>query len=459
MSGKARKKRTTHDKDYDEICVLPHEISTINRKIIYLDNNATTQIHPVVMSIMNRWLKCIANPSAPNEASKFAGKALECAKRIIAKHCGISTDTHKIIFTSGGSESNSFIIRSACSAFETKCHCKPHVIVSAIEHKSILACVDSLVSGGKIEASYILPNIYGCIQPSLVEKAIRPNTCIVSVMHANNEIGSVSDIRKIAEICHAHNIPFHTDTVQSFGKYKIDFPSYGIDAISVSFHKLYGPLGVGLLIISNSFVDGYGLQSIVSGSQQYGLRGGTEFVPGIMGAIASLQIVHTDRKKKNERLLRLRNFAIAGIAKKLPIGDYANYAVSTSASSSSSASASASGHRKFEVIILGPPLEMTDKYIPNTLLIAFAKNTGKEFCNADLREDLEKQGIVVGIGSACLTTSLKASHVLEAISAPPVIQRSVIRISMSDDTTKEDINHFVNAYIKAIKKQIKDIIT
>lgn len=432
-------------------CDIADRIVKINKSLIYLDNNATTPTTATVAHVINKWTKCCVNPSSNSNAGKMATETLRCAREIIAIHCGVTCDTHRVIFTGSGSESNCFIIRSACLAYAKKCGTKPHIVVSSIEHHSVLACVEILVDADTAEATFVKPNIYGFVPPSSVRDAIKDNTCIVSVMHINNEIGVINDIAKIAEYCHEKNVPFHTDAVQSFGKYRFDFAKYPADAVSASAHKFFGPKGVGFLILNMNFVNGYDLKALIAGSQQFGLRGGTEDIPNIIGAVAALQDSHKNRAQKNTQLLDLRNRIITGLSRKFRFGEYKKYA------EMSVKEEMPTDLNPYELVLLGVPLEMVQRYTPNTLLLSVAKNKGAPFCNIKLRSDLEYRGVIVGIGSACLTKSSKASHVLESICAPPVIKRGTIRISMSDLTTEKEIDEFIEIFNEVVKSQMTDI--
>ena len=268
----------------------------------------------------------------------------------------------------------------------------------------------------------------------MIESKIKNNTALISIMHANNELGTINDVKRIGQIAHSRNIPFHTDAVQTFGKYKPNMKKNNIDALSMSFHKLYGPMGVGMIIINNEFIQGYGLCSIISGSQQYSLRGGTENVPGIAGSLAALIDNFKNRKKKNQKLLTLKKHICDTLGGSIPFGEYKTYF--------------SKPPKRNEFVILG-----AKKSLPNTLLLSFAKNIGPPFCNSKLKKFLNQNNIIVSIGSACSTRSTKASHVLEAIKAPAVIKRGVIRISLSDKSTKKEINTFCKYLIRGISSQ------
>jgi cysteine desulfurase len=238
--------------------------------------------------------------------------------------------------------------------------------------------------------------------------------------------------------------------VQLFGKYKIPLIKNNVDALSMSFHKLYGPMGLGMLIINNDLIDGYGIKGQISGSQQNELRGGTENVPAIASAIASTKHTFTKRDEKNKKMYLQKKEILLELEKVIPRGKYKNYF----------------GKKKpirNEFILLGPECNNSHKnpnVLPNTMLISFVKNVQfegegyKPFCNTNLKKGLNKKNIIVSVGSACSTSSKKASHVLYSIKAPEVIRQGVVRISLSDDTTSTDIKTFVKELIVCIKKQI-----
>ena len=228
---------------------------TTSKKIIYLDNNGTTKICTPAKNAMIKWLGCMSNPSSDSKISVNAISMINDAKKYVQTHC--SAPKYSVIFTSGSSESNCLIIISCAESYAKLKKKKPHIITSTIEHKSIIKCCKKLISCGYADITFIDPLSTGVISTELVKKAIRPNTCLITIMSANNEIGSINPISEIGKMAHRKNIPFHTDTVQTFGKYKMNLPNNCIDAISVSFHKLYGPMGIGMLIINNELIAGY----------------------------------------------------------------------------------------------------------------------------------------------------------------------------------------------------------
>jgi cysteine desulfurase len=407
--------------------------------LVYLDNNATTATCKTSYDATIKWMKDPTNPSTDSKRGIQARNMLEEGREYIRNHC--SAKNYTVIYTSGASESNSLIIRSTVEAYFKHKKVKPHIITSLTEHNSILDTCKSLRDLQLLDITFIAPNIKGCIPPALIKQAILPNTCLISIMAANNELGCINNLKEIGTIAHESKVPYHSDCVQVFGKFKYNLPLNNIDAISVSFHKLYGPLGCGLLIVNNDFIEGYKLESQIAGTQQNGLRGGTQNVPAIAGSIAAMKYTFKNRDKKNKHLFALKKYIIDEISKVFKIGDFKNYATRDKITNV----------EPLEIIFLG---QIDEKYsLPNTLLLSVAKNTGSVFCNVKLKKALDKSGIIVSIGSACNTSSPNASHVLDAIRAPDVIKKGVIRVSLCDTTTKKEIQSFIDIFTMAVAAQ------
>ena len=272
------------------------------KQLIYFDANATTLICDKARKEANDWAACY-NASSDSRIAKPIRTLLDKSTNWILTHCKVNTSTHTIIFTSGATESNCFIIKACVRAYRKKLiergsELLPHLIISALEHHSIMECAKDLLVDNAIEVSYVAPTIYGNILPADVEKEIKPNTCLISIMYANNEIPIINNIREIGKIAHERRIPMHSDCVQIFGKYQINMNTDNIDALSASAHKFYGPKGVGLLIVSNELISGYALTAEISGSQQHSLRGGTENIPGIASMLVALQYALSSDEKK-----------------------------------------------------------------------------------------------------------------------------------------------------------------
>jgi cysteine desulfurase len=419
---------------------------------IYFDNNATTLVCDPSKKAYAEWLSCY-NPSSDSKIAKPAKQMIEKVSDAILSHCGVSIATHTIVFTSGATESNCFIIRSCVKAFRKKLvekgsPLKPHVIVSATEHHSIIECVKDLEELGDIEVTYITPTVYGNILPEDVSKEIKPGqTCLISIMFANNEIPVINNVEEIGKIAHTNRVPIHSDCVQIFGKYKIDMIKNNLDVLSASAHKFYGPKGIGLLIINNKLIEGYGLTAEINGSQQYGLRGGTENIAGIASLWAALKWAFTNRKKKNMKLFALRESMIEKLHKYFKFGNLVEYISDDSPIDKPI----------LELVSLGPPDDKKGYILPNTILLSVVKNKGRPFCNIELKKYLDSKGCVISIGSACLTKSDKASHVLTAIGSPSVIKRGVLRISFNDSNTNAEIDKFIVHFRAGVERQCLDV--
>ena len=291
--------------------------------IIYLDNNATTKACDESKKAMVAWIQCQSNPSGISRVANPSKTLLAKSINYIRKHC--SATGYSVVFTSGATEANCLIIRSIVDSWSKNVGVMPHVVSSSIEHSSIIKCLYDLANLNRIELTLIKPNIYGIINPTAVESSIKSNTCLITIMAANNEIGSINPISKIGAIAQKNKIPFHTDVVQVFGKYRLNLPKLNVDAVSMSYHKLYGPMGIGMLIVRDSLVKGYKLEAQISGVQQNGLRGGTENIPCIAGAMAGMVHNFHARKTKNTKLLRMRNYIIKTLSKQYEQIDYADF--------------------------------------------------------------------------------------------------------------------------------------
>lgn len=395
---------------------------------MYFDNNATTTMLPSARAAMFNWTKKCSNPSASNQNAKDAASMIQETRKLIAKECSFDVDKYSVIFTSGASESNCTIFRSVVDAWHSRVKTMPHIITSSIEHSSTIACLDDLSSRlGRLEVTYVNPDSTGRMDAKTISKYIKPNTCLVSIMYANNELGTINPVSEISKLVHKHGIPFHTDAVQGFGKCIIDVPKLGIDAMSVSMHKFGGPMGLGLLIISNKLIKGYKLHAQITGSQQAGFRGGTENVPAIAATQAAIKEVYTGRAKKNDKLIGLKKTLFTEFIKAgFPVGY---------------------GHGPIPAVPSVYVLSNKDHCLPNTALISFVGP--KQYCNIKIKSALEKKGITVSIGSACNTSSPKASHVLHFTKTPAHIKSGVLRISFGDSNTESEVKKFV-CVIKSI---------
>lgn len=412
------------------------------KSMIYLDNNATTMMpQSVIDKIVSH--ANMGNPSSGYKSARNASKIIATFRNKISSTCGFelaneyttNNDAYRIIFTSGASESNVSIINMIVASYE-KLSVIPHIITSSYEHKSILLMLRNLSQCGRITLTEISPTITSqgaIILPSDVEKNINKNTCLVTIMHSNNELGVINDINKICEICHRHNVVLHTDIVQTFARY----PLPSADAYSLSFHKVQGPPGIGALIIRDKLICGYKLSAYISGTQNYGLRGGTENTPYIAASMEAFNITTTNRINKNIYVAGLKSHIIKRLSENFNAVFYDEYLHT----------------RDFNNGIVF--LSNIDNHLCGTILLSIVKKTPPMICNIKLRELLEKFNIIVGIGSACNTSSKKASHVLYSINADKFIRAGTLRISLYETNSADEINTFLDVFIKILKCNLK----
>ena len=416
--------------------------------MLYLDNNATTIMSDDTRKAYMAWCNR-GNPSADYAWAKRIRAMQDEFRGALAGVCGIKAttntseqpDEYRIIFTSGASESNATIISSVADAYYAARKVTPHIIMSSIEHKSLLAHAEYLADIDRIKLTLVAPKSSGHILAEDVRKEIKPTTALICIMHANNETGAINNIAEIGLVAHTANVPFHTDTVQMFGKFPLRPVLAHVDSFSISFHKFGGPPGIGALIVKRQLWTGYKLHPLVFGTQNDGCRGGTENVPGIAAAYAATLHTMHNRTDKNATMLTNKRFLMEEIGRKIPTRQYTAY----------------EGH--------GPQLEIiflsgggTD-YLPNTLLLAVVWRGSKLICNVELKKALEERGIIVSVGSACNTSSDRASHVLDAMSADTFIRKGALRISMCDETTRDELRKFVDVFVDTIVMSIRAMNT
>jgi len=452
--------------------------------MIYFDNNATTNMSATVCKEFVRHFN-MGNPSASHVSAKKAKKVLELFREEIADKCGfivannvcmaksnqsppkispkeypiispkeypiispkISPKEYYVIFTSGASESNSYVITKVCDSYIAK-GITPHLVISSIEHKSIIECVNYHVDLGRATVSYVEPRICGHIYADDVAAVLTPNTALVAIMSANNETGAINDINAIGKVAHANKVPFYTDSVQSFGKFGVSITN--VDGFSVSFHKLGGPVGCGLLVLKREWVEGYGLNALVFGTQNYGLRGGTENVPAIAASRCAFGLAMKDRAEKNRRLFSYKQLIISELIKYVPHTTYREYKATNE-------SPKKKPRHELEIVFFDDAIFANKsrsfvEYLPNTIFLSIIKRTNPAICNSKFKEALEKNGVIISVGSACNTASPKASHVLYALKADDLIRSGALRISVGDMNTKAECIEFVKRFIFQLKK-------
>lgn len=432
---------------------------------------------PETISAMISWCNR-GNPSSGYESAKEARQMMTDFRTYIGDLCQITTccvedrdrsysselhhnidnelnkldmSAYKILFTSGASEANCTILRAVIDAYTNASGLIPHIIMSSIEHKSLILAAENYEKNGLIEVSFIAPTISGHILPSHIESKVQNNTCLICVMHANNETGAINDIARIGAIAHKYNIPFHCDTVQTFGKYTIWPDKLNIDSLCVSFHKFGGPPGIGALIIRQKFLIGYQLLPLIFGTQNEGYRGGTENLPGIGAALSALKITFRDRSIKNKHVSSIKKYIMTELGRHIPTRKYTEY-VSDCYADNSCKRIGCTLQPNIEIVFMSA---YNNFYLHNTILLSVIKRTGPRICNVKLKNALETRGIIVSVGSACNTSSKSASHVLYAMNADEYIRAGALRISLCDDNTLDEAKKFVSIFIAVIHEHIK----
>lgn len=429
---------------------------------IYFDNNGTTQPHKEVVQEMavGAWLG--------NASSSYALEAknkIDELRSAILKWC--RADHHKVIITSGASEANNLILRSMVDYYWRTSPVsgrgiteKPHIIVSSIEHKSILECAKLLSEEGRVSVSYISPDIYGNIDLKDINAAMNARTILISIMSANNELGNKLPVEEIADMAAARGIAFHTDAVQTFGKFQPNMKNMA--ALSMSFHKMNGPQGIGVLVLDNELAAK--IKGQIAGSHNFGLRGGTENMPAICGALKAMEITLADRVKKNQHMLDMKRRIVENLSKEFSLIPCANLANKTDEAALELVSKPVEGSviRDYKprapkgLVILGPTksgLPDEDLTNPNTLLLSVINlrnnaNPYERFCNIKFKSDLATEHAIVSIGSACQTGEVGPSHVLKEINAPFIVRCGVIRISLGDYNNMGQVDSFCKKFVK-----------
>ena len=360
---------------------------------IYLDYAATAPVFPEVLDAMLPFFVLrYGNPSGIHGTGRDARKAVEQARRQVAEALG--AESGEICFTSGGSESDNLAIQGTAFALRSK---GSHIITTCIEHPAVLNTCRWLEKQG-FQVTYLPVDDRGVVSPDAVREAIRPETILVSIMAANNEIGTIEPVEEIGMICRERNVLFHTDAVQAVGMLSMQAKDVHADLISISAHKFHGPKGVGALYIrKNTRLDAL----IHGGSQERGLRAGTENVPGIVGMGKAIEITTGEMDKRTDEIRALRDLLIRSVMESIP-----------------------------GTVLNGHP----EKRLPNNCHFSFA---GIESEALLLRLDLE--GIAASGGSACTSGSTEPSHVLQAIGLQEELMKGSIRLTLGCGNTREEI--------------------
>ena len=388
------------------------------KKLIYLDNAATTKTsEEVVAAMLPYFTEYYGNPSSVYEFASESKKAVSNARRTIAETLG--AQENEIYFTAGGSEADNWALKATAEAYQSK---GKHIITTKIEHHAILHTAEYLEKRG-FEITYIGVDENGVVKVDELEKAIRPDTILISVMFANNEIGTIQPIKEIGRIAKEHGILFHTDAVQAFGQVPIDVDEYNIDMLSSSGHKINGPKGIGFLYIRK----GVKIKSFVhGGAQERKRRAGTENVPGIVGYGAAAERAVRTMKERTAKEIELRDYLINRLTTEIPYSRLNGDKV---------------------------------RRLPNNVNVSFQFIEGESMLLM-----LDQNGICGSSGSACTSGSLDPSHVLLAIGVPHEVAHGSLRLTLSDETTKEDLDFTVDKlkeivqYLRSMSPLYEDFI-
>ena len=376
------------------------------KKLIYLDNAATTKTAPeVVEAMLPYFTEYYGNPSSVYEFSSHSKEAIAKSREAIAASLGAKAD--EIYFTAGGSESDNWALKATAEAYAGKGN---HIITTKIEHHAILHTGEYLEKRG-FEVTYLDVDENGVVKLDELKKAIRPTTILISVMYANNEIGTIQPIKEIGEIAHEHGNLFHTDAVQAYGQLPINVDECHIDMLSSSGHKLNGPKGIGFLYIRK----GVKIRSFIhGGAQERKRRAGTENVPGIVGYGKAVERAFANMAERTAKEAELRDYLIGRVLAEIP---YTRL----------------NGHK-------------TDR-LPNNANFSFQFIEGES-----LLIMLDMKGICGSSGSACTSGSLDPSHVLMAIGLPHEIAHGSLRLTLNEEITKEDMDYVVDCLKEIVQK-------
>ena len=375
-------------------------------KRIYMDNAATTRVtEPVFEAMRPYFCEIFGNPSSVHAFGREARKAVEQARRQVAAALGAQAG--EIYFTGSGTEADNWALRGAAYAQKARGR---HIITTQIEHHAVLHAAEQLEKEG-FEVTYLPVDEDGVVSLEALEKALRPDTTLVSIMAANNEIGAIHPIREAAKLARAHGALFHTDAVQAIGCVPIDVKADGIDLLSLSGHKFHAPKGVGALYIRS----GVKLQRLIyGGAQEKTQRGGTENVASIVGMGKAIELAMESMESRNAYVSGLRDRLIEGILRRIP-------------------ETRLNGHRTRR---LSGNVNVSIRYIEGEALLL----------------SLDMKGIAGSSGSACTSGSLDPSHVLLAIGLPHEIAHGSLRLSLSEENTAEEVDYTIDALVEIVER-------
>ena len=379
---------------------------------VYLDNAATTRVHPdVLQAMLPYFTEFYGNPSSPHTFAQEAAAGISRARTQVAKALNAASPD-EIIFTGGGSESDNMVLRGVAAAYVSKGR---HIITSAVEHHAVLHTLEAMEREGLVEVTYLPVDEYGRVAVEDVAAAIREDTILVSIMYANNEVGTIMPVAEIGALCRARGVLFHTDAVQAVGHVPVDVQAQCIDLLSLSAHKFHGPKGVGALYVKK----GVRVPALIlGGGQERKKRAGTENVPGIVGLGAAIQRACEHMQENAAHMCALRDRLIAGIPAAIP-----------------------------DVKLNGHP---TDR-LPGNVNFSIRYIEGESILLM-----LDINGVAASSGSACTSGSLDPSHVLLAMGLSHEVAHGSLRLTLSEFTTEQEIDYVLDLLPK-VAKRLRDM--
>jgi cysteine desulfurase len=368
----------------------------MEKRTVYLDHAATTAVDPrVVEAMLPYWTQVYGNPSSIYAQGREAHKALDNARGKVAHILGCRPD--EVVFTGCGTESDNLALRGVALSQRRKGN---HIITTPIEHHAILHTAEQLQKHFGMEVTYLPVDKYGIVNPDDVARAIKDTTVLVSVMYANNEVGTIEPIAEIGKIARAHGVPFHTDAVQAGGTLNLNVDELQVDMLSISAHKFYGPKGVGVLYIRKNTPY---VSTLTGGAQERNRRAGTENVAYAVGLAKALELAYQDAESTNRRLAALRDRLIQGVLSQIP-------------------NAHLTGH--------------PTQRLPNSASFVFEFIEGES-----ILLNLDLAGVAASSGSACTSASLEPSHVLLSCGLPHEVAHGSLRLTLGKENTEEDVDY------------------